>query len=282
VIPIERIERIEHCTAIFRKVHRALRAFDGVRHVDVGYRFCDGVRTNRLAFRLFVPKKRVKHVKSVRLAPKTLEGMPIDVIACGMMPHLGPVLGGAFICERGQGGGTLGAVFSAQDGSGGRLGLTARHVCPDKGATVLLGSRAQSSIGTVSQINFDLGASAIALESDVDASVGSLGSLGGVTGFATIGDVNAALAGHTRVRKNGATTGVTSAQVTGFNAVDETVTMSAVPGSSAPVVIAAGGDSGAFWVDSSGSIIALHVQGDGAHAVGMFAGPIQSAFAVAL
>lgn len=270
-------EKLEQMAGVFRRVHRALRSFHGVRYVDVGYRFRNGRRTGRLALRVFVDRKRAK-TKSIRLAPASIEGAPVDVIECKVAPHAGALEGGNYIYEQGLGAGTMGAVFPAQDGSG-LLALTARHVCPDVGSAVLWGRQKAQTIGKVSSLNYDLGASVIALDPDVQAPIGDLGPLGTITRFSTTADVTSSVSSHAKVRKNGATTGMTKAQVTGFNPVDDTVTISAPDGTS---TIADGGASGAIWVTGDGVALALHVAGDGPHAIGMFVGPMQAAFGLAL
>lgn len=275
-------ERVEHLVAVFRRVHRALHSFHGVRYIDVGYRFRDDRRTRSLALRLFVESKRGK-TKALRLAPPSIEGAPVDVIQCKVIPHAAEqddFVGGSFISEKGQGpgGGTMGAAFLADAGSR-MVALTARHVCPDVGTTVLLGRQNPEQIGTVSALNFDLGASVIALDPGLQGTVGNLGPLGTISRFATADDITAGVSSHARVRKNGATTGVTQALVTGFDPVAETVTFSASDGTS---TIAKGGDSGAIWVTGDGVALAVHVAGDGPHAIGMFIGPMQTAFGLTL
>jgi hypothetical protein len=268
---------IEQLEGIFRRVHRALRSFHGVRYVDIGYRVRNDRRTGKLALRLFVERKRAR-TKSIRLAPPTIEGVRLDVIECKMTPHRGEFVGGSYIYEQGFGAGTMGAVFSAPDGAS-LLALTARHVCPDVGTAVFWGHHNAQTIGKVSSLNYDLGASVITLEPGVSAKVGDLGPLGKISRFPSTDDVVSSVSSHAKVRKNGATTGVTKAQVTGFNPVDDTITISASDGKS---TIADGGDSGAIWVTGDGVALALHVGGDGPHAVGMFVGPMQAAFGLSL
>ena len=75
-----------------RPIEKDLRAFEGVRRVDVGYRYVDGERTNRVAVRLFVAgPKAASAAKSRNLAPKTMAGLPLDVMPFASARTVAPV-----------------------------------------------------------------------------------------------------------------------------------------------------------------------------------------------
>lgn len=105
-----------------RPIETKLRQYSGVRHVDVGYRYVDGTRTDRLAVRLFVagPKLGRAQAKTHNLAPKRQAGLPIDVMplvrakpaatTAGAPEAPGTLVGGLGIGQTAESAVTLGVV----------------------------------------------------------------------------------------------------------------------------------------------------------------------------
>jgi len=226
---------LHEIVAIKEGVEAELMRRPGVTAVDVGYKYVNGQRTDQLAIRVMVERKKKTVPEAERIAPQ-LDGVVTDVIERTYFLHqmqnrrklddislladtgnYDPVKGGISIGPcRAVGGyvyvGTLGAIVK-DNASGNPLLLSNFHVmCIDNGwhqgdtmaqpGRVDGGNCPANVVGTLQRA---------ALTSDVDCAVSSLSGRGYSCEIVDIGKVagtNTATLGMA-VRKRGRTTGLT-------------------------------------------------------------------------
>lgn len=255
------------------RLRAELERYHGVWDIDIGYRMSGGAFTGELAARLFVlgPKMKASDRARYRLAPKSLGGLPLDVISLHFEPHAGKqplpkrvnmragVVGGISIGTKDDAPGTLGAVFRSSK-YGGLVGLTSSHLAPDEHERVFAPSPVDRpggvDLGEVIAIDYDYGASLFRVSAP-GVAVGALLDLPKISGFMYEEELHEAAIERAVVVKSGRTTGVTRARITGLSA-SGTITLTAEEGGGE---IAGGGDSGSLWVTPSGKAVGLHFAG---------------------
>lgn len=229
--------------------------------------------TDDLAARLFIigPKRPASSRTSLRLAPKSLDGLPLDVISFQFQPHAGRapafrrlstkqgIIGGLSIGTPDDAPGTLGSVFRSSKYEG-LLGLTSAHLAPDPREHVFAPSPVDREggldLGEVVAIDYDYGASLIRIRTP-GAAVGAVMGLPNICGFMYGEELHEAALSRKWVTKSGRTTGVTRARITGISS-SGTITLTASDGVSE---IASGGDSGSIWMTDDGRAVGLHFAG---------------------
>lgn len=255
------------------RLRAELERYHGVWDIDIGYRLSGGALTGELAARLFVvgPKLKASDRSKYRLAPKSLGGLPIDIISLQFEPHAGKsplpkrvnmragVVGGISIGTKDDAPGTLGAVFRSSK-HGGLVGLTSSHLAPDESEHVFAPSPVDRpggvDLGEVIAIDYEYGASLFRVSAP-GVSVGALMDLPKISGFMYEEELHEAAIDQMPVVKSGRTTGVTRARITGLSA-SGTITLTAEDGGGE---IARGGDSGSLWVTKGGRAVGLHFAG---------------------
>ena len=307
---------VDDLRAIKDRAEADLMKRPGVTAVDVGYRYVGGQKTNDVAIRVHVEKKKdLKDLKPEEVIPATIEGAPTDVVERryvlqAMAPpaqpdttHDDPLVGGASIgpCRSVNGSifaGTLGLIVK-DAATGAPLMLSNFHVmCIDSTFTNGSDTIAQPSqidtgvcdtdvVGVLQRealAGFTPGAT------DVDCAVASITARGHalrmVKDIGAIAGVDTANLGDS-VQKRGRTTGLTSGSVDG---VGVTVSIDYGPGigvrtltNQISLVPYAGqignhGDSGSVVVNAMGSVIGLYFAGSDDGSAGL-ANPIQSVIA---
>jgi hypothetical protein len=135
----DKLRRFRELLRALKGARLELKGFDHVHHVDVGFRYRGGKRTESLAIRVFIHGPKRKRARSRRLVPLTWRGYPVDVISSTFKRHcmttpeprrtgvLVPLLGGVSIGVDGRGAGTLGMVVQSSNCPG-LLLLTCNHV----------------------------------------------------------------------------------------------------------------------------------------------------------
>lgn len=121
---------------VLSKHEEMLKNITNVNHIDVGYRYVNGKRLDTLAIRLHVDKKMPESdMKREDISPKSLDGLPIDIIEGKIVlenardARFDPIVGGINIGnDRFPTIGTLGAVVYDKSGDRGPLGITCHHV----------------------------------------------------------------------------------------------------------------------------------------------------------
>lgn len=250
-----------------RRHREVMFAFERVIHVDVGYRYRDGVPTGGLALCLFVdgPKLSRRHHKAHELAPPRFAGLPIDVICGEFFLHcrapaapqrlrmVRPLAGGAAIDTGNGNPGTLGVVLAH---SGGGFGaLTADHVV-EASPAVFQPPSSNQQVGNVVDSDSSLRAAVIKVSS-TPADVGRfLGIPQPLTGVAT--NIIDLVAARAPIWKSGERTGVTRGFVGGF---DDSVVRIGTPASGGSPEVACGGDSGSIWITRDGQGVGLYYGG---------------------
>ncbi len=253
---------------ILRRHEDELNAFRGVHHVDVGYKFVNGKPTNKLAIRVHVwEKKPESELEAAQLLPRTIEGIPIDVIQSNpgleqdREGRFDPLVGGIAVRNtRRRFGGTLGAIVFDAD-SGVAMGLSNHHVLvADVGGvgdniTSPPPVRRNNIIGTLTRWNLSLDCAVFTLNDSrrisreiIDFPQGVRGVVQPVVGM--------------RVAKSGRTTGTTFGIVEGVS--PRTLTIMPDPRRPSPNgEISAGGDSGSVWLEvSTTRAVGLHYAGE--------------------
>jgi hypothetical protein len=212
-----------------------LERFHGVWDVDIGFRYSGGEPTDDLAARLFIigPKRPAPDRTTLRLAPRSVGGLPIDIVSFQFDPHAGKlpsakrlntkqgILGGLSIGTGDDAPGTLGAVFRSSKYEG-LLGLTSSHLAPDEKEHVFAPSPVDQpggvDLGEVIAIDYEYGASLIRLSaSAAPAVVGAVIGLPSICGIVREDELHELAAGRRWVTKSGRTTGVTRARITGLS-----------------------------------------------------------------
>jgi len=81
----------EQLQKVFGQVVKTYSHRDNVTGVDIGFRYDKGKRTNEMAVRIHVREKIPEHaLEADEIFPKTIEGVPIDVIQAVYTPHAQP------------------------------------------------------------------------------------------------------------------------------------------------------------------------------------------------
>jgi len=78
-------KNLEEIKRVKQEVESDLLKLPGVTGVDVGYKYVDGKKTDILAIRVYVEKKKDPQEKE--LIPKEFEGIPTDVIERRFVLH---------------------------------------------------------------------------------------------------------------------------------------------------------------------------------------------------
>lgn len=272
-----------------RAVAEDLRSYPNVTGVGVGFKEVGGRRTRTVAIRVYVRKKvpLAELARADRL-PKTVRGVPVDVIEADFEIHqdpanpadhrlrFDPLLGGISVGSVPTGGsGTLGCSVYGND-IGEDLILSNWHVlcgrvnCATTDAIIQPGTGGGDP-GTLADQVATLFRSA--LTNEVDAAVARLTGdrflLKQQFGLGSITRSAPPALGMT-VRKSGRTTGVTTATITDVSA---DISVRGYPGGTRAfrnqLVIENGnqvslpGDSGSVWVDTGGNAIGLNFAGSG-------------------
>jgi hypothetical protein len=275
-----------------------LRAYPNVTGVGVGFKEVGGVRTDRVAIRVYVEQKLPRgRLADDEVLPEEIEGIPLDVIEAKFEVHEdpgpnqehhnrhNPMMGGISIGNEALGGsGTLGSsVFDNRTQRD--LILSNWHVlcgsltCEVSEPIIQPGTGGDDT-GTAADIVGRL--HRFVISDEVDAAVALLSghrylrrdllNLGSFAGHAS--PVLGA-----EVRKSGRTTGVTHAVITDVSAdtdvegypqgtlsfQNQIVIENEIP--------SARGDSGSLWIDSSNRVIGLNFAGSPGRAI---ANPIAS------
>ena len=277
----------------------------GVTGVDVGYKYINGQKTNRLAIRVFVAEK--KHVSPVELIPGAIQGVDTDVIQrrfipTGALPDVDsydPLVGGISlgVCRLPDDTGTMG-VLVVDNLTDDPMLLSCFHVmCGNSGWTVgdPLVQPSQGDGGTcpkdvVATLEKNTLSAWTGTKLIADCAVATVTARGVLCSIVDIGNVSgtATAAIDMPVRKRGRTSGLTFGIVENDSLavnIDYGGTLgvqtfknqiSIEVDSSRSVAFQLPGDSGAVAVDDNNAVIGLIYgadDGDGTHGV---ASPIQS------
>ena len=267
----------------FAHFRAQLLSFSDVHHADLGWRYHGGERTDELALRIFVPRKRAD---GGGLAPRELGGLRIDVREvvverqCDALLEPGrlsrkPLQGGLSIGPKRSGAGTLGVLV--RRGKQNCI-LTADHVA-EAGAEIHQPAPqdglGHARIGEVVERREDWKALLVRLDKvekkvekkglakllapkDVELRpVGTLLDLPRMRAVASLEDCSNLWAARTVVVKSGRTTGVTRAVIDG---IDSDGVMSLVAAKKGQE-ISCGGDSGAIWCTEDGVALGIHYAG---------------------
>jgi hypothetical protein len=270
---------------------RLARSIDEVRAVDYGFAYEDDKMTDRLAVRFHMNRKlRLSQLPLDQRLPKTIEGIEVDVLATGYVPHNGSPRAPQAVLQPGvsignlrlRTTGTLGAVV--RDLVTQNLGLLSNwHVfCggPEAAAgdeisqpgPMDLGSNPARGVARLERwlrLSEQLDAALAILSPDIQAREQLFN-----TQF-TPATTAAPVLGM-RVVKSGAVSGVTRGIIdgiagsfrldyTGFGDGPEWMQgFRIVPDPEAPAqALSLEGDSGSLWIDSAGaSVVGLHFAGE--------------------
>lgn len=251
---------------ILKRNKKGLMARKGVYKADVGYRWKGGKLTGEVAIRVHVrEKKPMLELATEDVAPREIEGYPVDVIQSNIELHqhtnrVDPLIGGV---ETGNVNlpfvGILGAVvFDAATGA--QMALTNNHVYVGNRPNAAVGDQvnqpgttgANDSIGTVARSNRVLDCAVATINTTRQVSTSIFDYPGGIKGV-----VNAAIG--MRVTKSGRTTETTFGMIEGVSTDEFTV----VPVPGHWMELSMGGDSGSIWLEtSSHAAVGLHFAGE--------------------
>jgi hypothetical protein len=271
-----RRDRLRRFGELLRALERArleLKRFDRVHHVDVGFRYRGGKRTDTFAIRAFIHGPKRKKGKSVRLLPRAWRGHPVDVISSTFKTHcltapdaqragvVAPLLGGISIGSDGRGAGTLGMVVRSSTYPD-LLLLTCNHVA-DLHDQVFQPAQADSTAARLVGETFEVSASDLASLVKIrdvralEAEILALPKCAGVVDQPTLIGL---CVDREEVVKSGRSTGVTVGRLDG---ISDTGTISIVnPDDSPQPEIACAGDSGAVWMTRDHRAVGLHYAGE--------------------
>jgi len=270
---------------------RLARSLDGVRAVDYGYAYEDGKRTARASVRFHMNRKqRLSQLTPDQKLPKTIEGVEVDVLATGYIPHSGAARASQQLLQPGlsvgnlnlKTTGTLGALV--QD-------LATRNLCILSNWHVLCGGPEAAVGDGISQPGpMDLGSNParevaklerwLRLSEQYDAALARVAAE--IASSSQLFDTTvtplatAAPSLGMPVFKSGAVSGVTHAIVDGVGGSyrldysgfgDGPEWMSGfrlVPDPAAPAAaLSLEGDSGSLWVETAtGNAVGLHFAGE--------------------
>jgi hypothetical protein len=265
-----RTERIRKYLRHLEAHRAALFSHAGVHHVDVGWRYVDGRRTDRLAIRLFVRGRKRK--TGAGLVRRRLEGLPLDVIAtpryqrhCAEGNPADPsrlastsVQGGLSIGTRFGAPLTLGMVVRRLNETA-DFAITAIHLGV-AGSEVFLPAPTDAPggprLGQVVEAGEET--ALIAIDDPARDIVGAVIGAPLVRDWVRADELPHLLAARARLTKSGRTTAVTQGLLEGLS--DGTITIGRAPGARE---LACGGDSGSIWMTADGRAVALHYGGDG-------------------
>ncbi len=270
-----------------KQVAPELRRYPNVTGIGVGYKEIKGKRTGVVGIRVYVRKKLPANALAPEeRLPKTIRGIPVDVIEAEFHTHqdptnpadhrlrFDPLLGGISVGNLALGGsGTLGCSVFGND-IGEDLILSNWHVLCGSvncaaGEIIIQPGTGGGDLGTPADVVATLYRWALADE--VDAAVARLTGdrflLKRQFGLGTVDQTVAPTLGMT-VHKSGRTTGVTTATVTDVSA---DVTVTGYPMGDRTfrnqLVIENGnqvsrpGDSGSIWVDDQARAVGLNFAG---------------------
>jgi hypothetical protein len=268
---------------------RLARSLDDVRAIDYGYAYEDDKSTERPCIRFHMNRKRrlIDLAKDQRL-PKTLEGVEVDVLGVGYMPHAGNPRAAQDVMQPGI------SVGSRKLRTTGTLGalvrdLSTQNVCLLSNWHVLCGGPEAAPNDEISQPGpMDLSTARVVarlerwlrLSEQYDAAVARLtpetASGSEIFGTTIRPTATAAPVLGMRVIKSGAVSGVTHGKIdgiagsyrldyTGFGDAPQWMEgFRIVPDPEAlDKAISLEGDSGALWVEPTGGrAIGLHFAGE--------------------
>lgn len=260
----------DHLLEVLERHKNELRS-TGAHYIDVGYKIVDGVPTDQLAVRIHVNRKLSEvqlEGSPVTIAPKDVEGIPVDVIQSN--PKLqqnardgrfNPVLGGVAVRNvRFPYFGTLGLMVFDSD-SGAPMGLSNWHVLVDpdgaKRDPVTQPGTTNSGdvIGSLTRWDKELDCAVFTLNGSRSITTGVVDSAPGAT------SLDEPLIG-TNVAKSGRTTGTTFGIIDGVTAQELTI----IPDPDRPAPngeISDSGDSGSVWLRTADSAaLGLHYAGE--------------------
>jgi len=270
---------------------RLARSLDNVRAVDYGYAYEDGKRTKRSSVRFHMNrKKRLSQLDTDQKLPKTIEGIEVDVLETGYIPHGGAARAAQQILQPGL---SVGNINLRTTGTLGALvqDLATQNLCILSNWHVLCGGPEATVGDGISQPGpMDLGSNPahevatlerwLRLSEQYDAALArvaaKIGSSSQLFETAVTPMATAAPALGMSVFKSGAVSGVTHAIVdgvggsyrldySGFGDGPEWMTgFRLVPDPSAPVeALSLEGDSGSLWVEAAtGNAVGLHFAGE--------------------
>lgn len=288
---------VEHIVEVKRSVEDELLSRDDVTGVDVGYKYVGGKKTDEVAIRVFVKKKKSR-VSAEQKVPEKINGVKTDVIEREIVLHgLGvpieeiqiqadtgtydPLVGGISIGPcRSIGGfvytGTLGAIVR-DNATGNPMALSNFHVmCVDSGWSVGDAMAQPSRVDTGTCPADTIGTLARAsLGGQVDCAVCTVSGRGTSCEIENIGSITgtATCTLGMSVRKRGRTTGLTHGTVDSISltvAIDYgpsigTMTLTNQIGINVDTaessVFGQKGDSGSVVVDDNRRVVGLYFAG---------------------
>jgi hypothetical protein len=256
---------------ILRRNRKRLMALSGVHHIDIGYRYKSGVRTEELCIRIHVHNKLARSVLKGETLPKKIEGKQTDVLVNTPLLHSREGVSFAVV----EGGieirnihtyekGTLGVVMRHESAS--IVGLSNHHV--------LIGADGRNNDAVSQPLvshpqNNDIIGRVIKNSPTYDCAIVELNnrrqydiSIYELTKHLTRAAAN--ISNGIQVAKSGITTGVTYGIIDGF---DDRGVICLSPNSTKPNpgnILSAGGDSGSIWIVDDlarDTAIGLHYRG---------------------
>ena len=274
---------------VLRRHQAALLKRPGVVGVGLGLMVKNGKRTRDVGLRVLVRSPDVA-------LPEEMEGVPIQAVVVGNVRANGtarvrPLEGGLSFSQAGVGSyGTMGAVVA--DAAGSAMALTSFHVLAPacalstsanvyQPATFDGGSEVVGSVarwyfhpGSAGATGIDAAVARIPAEVPINFTIEDYGAITGLAS-AALGETISKV-GRTTNQTFGVVTNLSTTialafdfgNKTFFNQVEVTVT-------SPSTEIAASGDSGAVWVNSSGKVVAVHMAANSAGTIA-YANPIHA------
>jgi endonuclease G len=265
---------------VLKKYEKQLKQYEGVYDVGVGLPINgDQMDFNTIAILVYVHKKMSKeNLSKNQILPKSLEGIPVDVIESNPIQHdilldavdgiFNPLIGGIQIGNgRLTGGGTLGLIV-AQRGSLNKVGLTNYHVIVRKKGVrgnpiiqpAFKESNSRFTIGHLHRWNKKLDCAVFEINNNRATEANN--SIFNIAGKIT--QLEEPYIGM-RVMKYGATTKLTHGIIASVST--DSVKIRIVPNPDKPAQnneITSAGDSGSAWVtdEVNPKAVALHWGGD--------------------
>jgi hypothetical protein len=270
---------------------RVARSLDNIRAVDYGFAYEDGKRTDRPSVRFHMNRKqRLARLPADQKLPKTIEGIEVDVLEVGYIPHAGSPRAPQAVLQPGL------SVGNLKQRTTGTLGALVRDLATQEMYLLsnwhVLAGGPEAAVGDgISQPGpMDLGSNParevaklerwLRLSEQFDAALGRLAS--DVTSTEQLFDTAMTPAATTpptlgmAVVKSGAVSGVTHAVVDGISGsyrLDYTgfgdgpqwmAGFRLVPDPTAlATALSLEGDSGSLWVESAtGRAVGLHFAGE--------------------
>lgn len=261
--------------SVITKHKNVLLGYDGVRDVGYGYPSKNGdLQTDRVSILVFVVRKfSEKELLNEQIIPKTLEGIPVDVIESNPVEHAetlaDPLIGGIGISNVNLSGrGTLGVVVRKKNSSNVVWGLTNWHVI--KRSRGKAGDAIVQPAWKPNTPEYCIG-HLVNWNQELDCAVFELNSLRSHAGPTSLKNISGKIGGIVApeigmlVTKSGARTGVTYGFISFISENKSNVTIS--PNQQKPAKnneISMTGDSGSLWVTDEAvpMAVALHRAGD--------------------